>query len=124
MSGRTAEMRPVEAEDLGPSLEDCLALEVFDTETGRRIGSVENIRDFGLTLIGPEKIQPRVALDLSLVLPEPMAGRRMVRVYVKSLWRNWDRPTAMHRSGCCYLVKADSDLKALAQYRRLTQEFK
>ncbi|MFP5430703.1 MAG: response regulator [Gammaproteobacteria bacterium] len=63
-----------------------VVLRVFDRTTGRNLGRLTNISMDGFKLAGREEITPGRLYEVSMILPEPLAGSNTLSFDARAVW--------------------------------------
>ncbi len=93
-----------------------VVLRVFDRTTGRNLGRLTNISMDGFKLAGREEISPGQLYEVSMILPEPLAGSNTLSFDARAVWSqpSGGTPGEM-RAGFRIVAIGANDTRVLAQ---------
>ena len=90
---------------------------VVDIATGETLGSLRNISESGLMIMGQIALEPEHQYRLSVQLPRPTQGRRSMELPVTCQWHYFDEVQNVHKSGFRFanLNAADQEMIIMLQ---------
>jgi hypothetical protein len=83
------------------------AIEVYDVSSGTLLGSLVNIHEGGLLIVGGFSVQPDHVYQLQLLLPDVIEGSDNLRLGVDTLWVKKDDGAEVQWSGCQIIDLSD-----------------
>lgn len=86
-------------------------VQVYDTLTGKELGSLVNITNDGMMLVSAQRIEPNRIYQINLQLPKSIEGSESIDVVIDCLWSKPPSSQEVYWAGC---VIIDADEKANA----------
>jgi len=89
--------------------------EVVEIGSGETIGRLGDLTATGLMVVSDEAIETGVVLDLSIRLPEPLAGVTSIDFEARSLWSKAGANARVHETGFEFTRLSDGDRRNVSR---------